>query len=152
MAAQQYEPATIFNARIVDMRHLWDPSTEYKGKKQDKPSYFASFIVPKTQAQWFSEPALAGISQACGRIHQRAPHIVSWPVVDGDLPNIETGKHSEWAKGHWLFSGNTSSNRPNIELVQQGGQLVKLLAKTGVADMRSAFVALIAENETRGAA
>lgn len=131
MANQQYEQATVFNARAVDMRHLWTPSTEYKGKKQDKPSYFGSFIVPKTQAQWHLEPQLGGLVQAFSRIMQRA-QISGFPIVDGDLPNAETGKHSEWARGHWLFSGNTSNSAPNIELVQAGGQLVKLTNKVGV--------------------
>lgn len=152
MAQQrQYESATVFNARIVDMRHLWMPSTEYQGKKQDKPSYFASFIVPKTQAQWFNEPALAGIAGACGKIWQSNQHILSWPVVDGDIPSPE-GKQSEWAKGHWLFSGNTSNSAPNVELVQAGGHLTKLQNKVGVKSgdfCMAGLTAAVKQNDAR---
>lgn len=127
---RQYEPFTLFNVRIVDMRHLWTPSDTYKGQKQQKPNYFAGFIVPKTQAQWHAEPALAGLVQALGKLYQNNPQIVDWRIEDGDTPNAE-GKSSEFAKGHWLFNAS-SGNLPNIELVQAGGQLVKLANKTGV--------------------
>lgn len=133
---RQYEPAQIFNARIVDMRHLWEPSREYKGAPTQKPNWFSMFILPKTQAAWFNEPALAGIAGACAKfqgimqMYNYNPASVIWPIVDGDQPSPE-GKSSEFAKGHWLFSGS-SSNIPNIEMVQQGGNLVKLPAKIGV--------------------
>ena len=86
MAQRQYESATVFNARIVDRRHLFNPSTEYMGKPSAKPNYFAMFIVPKTQAQWHTEPALAGIAAACGKLYATNPQVVVWPVTDGDLP------------------------------------------------------------------
>jgi hypothetical protein len=127
---RQYESWTLFNVRIVDMRHLWVPSDMYKGKKQEKANYFAGFIVPKTQQQWHMEPALAGLTTALGKIYQSNPQIVDWRIEDGDTPNAD-GKSSDFAKGHWLFNASTS-NAPNVELVQQGGQLVKLLNKTGV--------------------
>lgn len=127
---RQYEPFTLFNVRIVDMRHLWVPSDTYKGQKQQKPNYFAGFIVPKTQAQWHGEPALAGLVQALGKLYATNPQIVDWRIEDGDTPNAE-GKTSEFAKGHWLFNAS-SSNPVNVELVQAGGALVKLANKTGV--------------------
>lgn len=151
MAQRQYESATVFNARIADMRHLWVPSDSYKGQKTQKPNYFAMFIVPKTQPQWFTEPALAGIAGACGKIYANAPHIVQWPVVDGDMPSPD-GKSSEFAKGHWLFSASTG-NLPNVELVQQGGQLVKLSNKVGVKSGDYCMVgvtAAIKQNDPRG--
>lgn len=130
MAQRQYEAFTLFNVRIVDMRHLWTPSDSYKGQKQQKPNYFAGFIVKKTVAQWHQEPALAGLVQALGKLHANNPQIIDWRIEDGDTPNAE-GKSSEFAKGHWLF--NASSSSPvNVELVQQGGQLVKLANRTGV--------------------
>lgn len=129
MAQRQYEPFTLFNVRIVDMRNLWNPSTEYKGQ-QTKPNYFAGFIVPKTQAQWHTEPALAGLVQALGKLYATNPQIMDWRIEDGDTPNAE-GKSSEFAKGHWLFNASTS-NPPNVELVQAGGALVKLQNKVGV--------------------
>jgi hypothetical protein len=127
---RQYESWTLFNVRIVDMRHLWVPSDVYKGKKQEKANYFAGFIVPKTQQQWHMEPALAGLTAALGKIYQNNPQIVDWRIEDGDTPNAD-GKSSDFAKGHWLFNASTS-NAPNVELVQAGGQLVKLANKTGV--------------------
>jgi hypothetical protein len=148
---RQYESATVFNARIVDMRHLWMPSTEYMGKPSAKPNYFAMFIVPKTQHQWHTEPALAGIAAACGKIYQSNPQVVSWPVADGDLPGPK-GTVSDFAKGHWMFSASTS-NPPNVELVQQGGVLVKLPGKAGVksGDYTMAGVtAAVKQNDPRG--
>jgi hypothetical protein len=127
---RQYEPWTLFNVRIVDMRHLWTPSDTFKGQKQQKPNYFAGFIVPKTTAHWSNEPALAGLVQALMKLYATNPQIVDWRIEDGDTPNSE-GKSSEFAKGHWLFNAS-SSNSVNTELVQAGGQLVKLANKTGV--------------------
>lgn len=151
MANRQYESATVFNARVVDMRHLWMPSTEYMGKPSAKPNYFAMFIIPKTQPQWHNEPALAGITAACGKLYQSNPQIVTWPVADGDLPGPK-GTVSEFAKGHWMFSASTS-NAPNVELVQAGGVLVKLPGKAGVksGDYAMAGVtAAVKQNDPRG--
>jgi len=128
---RQYEGATVFNCRIIDMRHLWTPSTEFKGQQTQKPNYFSSFIVPKTQAQWHLEPALAGIAAACGKLFATSPHIRNWPIVDGDMPAPGKAAPSEWGKGHWIFSASTG-NPPNVEIVQAGGQLVKLANRTGV--------------------
>jgi hypothetical protein len=151
MAQRQYEAATVFNARIADMRHLWEPSREYKGQPTQKPNYFAMFLVKKTVAQWFQEPALAGIAAACGKIYQTNPHVLVWPVVDGDMPNPE-GKSSEFAKGHWLFSGS-SGNPPNVEIVQAGGVLTKLTNKVGVKSgdyVMAGVTAAVKQNDTRG--
>ena len=145
---RQYEPFTLFNVRIVDMRHLWTPSDSYKGQKQQKASYFAGFIVQKTQAQWHTEPALAGLVQALLKIHANNPQIVDWRIHDGDMPNAE-GKSSEFAKGHWLFNGS-SENPINVEIVQAGGALVKLPNKVGVKSgdycMVGGSVAVSAQN------
>lgn len=151
MTQRQYESATVFNARIVDMRHLWVPSNEYMGKPSAKPNYFGMFIVPKTQANWYSEPALAGISAACGKLHQTNPQVVVWPVVDGDMPGPK-GTISEFAKSHWMFSASTS-NPPNVELVQGGGSLVKLPNKVGVKSGDYTMVgvtAAVKQNDPRG--
>ena len=149
--SRQYEQATVFNARIVDMRHLWAPSNEYMGKPSAKPNYFAMFIVPKTQAQWHMEPALAGITAACGKLYQTNPHVVTWPVVDGDVPSPQ-GKIAEFAKGHWLFSASTS-NPPNVEIVQAGGVLTKLTQKVGVKPgdyVMAGVTAAVKQNDARG--
>jgi hypothetical protein len=151
MAQRQYEAATVFNARIADMRHLFVPSTVYKGQPTQKPNYFAMFLVKKTIAQWFQEPALAGISAACGKIYQNNPHILMWPVVDGDMPSPE-GKSSEFAKGHWLFSAS-SGNPPNVEIVQAGGVLTKLTNKVGVKSgdyVMAGVTAAVKQNDPRG--
>lgn len=130
MANRQYEAWTLFNVRIVDMRHLWNPSTEYKGKPQDKPNYFASFITPKTQAQWHLEPALAGLVQALGKLHANNPQLSDFRIDDGDLPSAD-GKSSEFAKGHWLIGGS-SGNPIGVEIVQAGAAPAKLTSRVGV--------------------
>lgn len=127
---RQYEPFTLFNVRIVDMRHLWSPSDTYKGQKQQKASYFAGFIVAKTQQQWHLEPGLAGLIAALGKLYANNPQIIDWRIMDGDTPNAE-GKSSDYAKGHWLFNAS-SENAINVEIAQQGGALVKLQNKVGV--------------------
>lgn len=151
MAQRQYEAATVFNARIADMRHLWNPSDQYKGQKTQKPNYFAMFLIRKTTAAWHAEPSLAGIAQACGKIYQNNPHVLAWPIQDGDIPNAE-GKSSEYAKGHWLFSAS-SGNPPNVEIVQAGGALVKLQNKVGVKSgdfVMCGVTAAVKQNDPRG--
>lgn len=148
---RQYEPATVFNARIVDMRHLWTPSMEYMGKPAQKPNYFAMFIVPKTQGQWHLEPTLAGIAAACGKIYDTNPQVAIWPVADGDMPSGK-GTISEFAKGHWLFSASTS-NPPNVEIAQPNNTVVKLPAKIGVKSgdfVMSGVTAAVKQNDPRG--
>jgi Protein of unknown function (DUF2815) len=148
---RQYESATVFNARIVDMRHLWVPSDTYQGQKTQKPNFFASFIVRKTMPQWHMEPALAGIAQACGNIYQKHPHVVTWPVQDGDVPS-PTGKQSEHIKGHWLFSAS-SGNSPSVELAQPNGTLVKLANRVGVKPgdvVMAGVTAAVKQNDPRG--
>jgi hypothetical protein len=137
-AQRQYESFQVFNARVVDMRHLWEPSREYKGQQQQKPNFFATIIVPKTQAHWSTEPIFGGMMQAFGKLlsgqfsaFQQNPGAAGWPVVDGDMPNPETGKQSEFAVRHWLLTGS-SGNMPTVEMVQAGGQLVKLQNRVGV--------------------
>jgi hypothetical protein len=154
MAQRQYEAATVFNARIADMRHLWVPSDTFKGQKTQKPNYYAMFLVKKTQPTWHAEPALAGVAQACGKIYQQTPHIVTWPIVDGDLPSPE-GKSSEFAKGHWLFSASSSVFNPSnsVYLAKADGQLVNLPNKTGVKSgdyVMVAVTAAIKQNDPRG--
>lgn len=159
MATQrQYEPATVFNVRCVDMRHLWVPSDTFKGQKTQKPNYFGMFIAPKTQAHWSTEPIFGNVMGAFGKLLQgqlsafaQQPNAVNWPIGDGDLPSPE-GKSSEFAKGHWLFSASTG-NAPTIELVQAGGALVKLQNKIGVKPGDHCMLGLTAavkQNDPRG--
>lgn len=154
MAQRQYEPATVFNARIADMRHLWSPSSTYKGQPTQKPNYFAMFLVKKTVAAWHQEPAFAGvggITAACGKIYQTNPHILVWPIMDGDVPTPE-GKSSEFAKGHWMFSAS-SGNPPNVEIAQANGVLTKLTNKIGVKSgdyVMAGVTAAVKQNDPRG--
>src|ERR1700761_1209819 len=152
MAQRQYESATVFTARAVDIRYLWTPSGEYKGKKQDKPSWYGSFITPKTTANWMHEPAFGPLCAAFGKLYAAHPAINNWPIVDGDMPHAETGKQSDWARGHWLFSGNSSNGAPNVEVVQHGGSLVKLTGPVGVKAGDHCIVGLsaaVAQNDAR---
>ena len=159
MAQQrQYESATVFNARAADMRHLWTPSTTYKGQQTQKPNYFGMWIVQKTQGHWSQEPVFAGVMGAFSKLLQgqlsafaQNVNAVNWPIGDGDLPSAE-GKSSEFAKGHWLFSAS-SGNPPNVELVQAGGTLVKLPNKVGVKSGDFCMLGLTAavkQNDPRG--
>lgn len=159
MATQrQYESANVFNARIVDMRHLWEPSREYKGQPTQKPNHFATFIVQKTQAHWSQEPVFAGVMAAFGKLLQgqlqafaQNPSAVQWPITDGDMPNAE-GKTSDFAKGHWIFSASTG-NPPNIEIVQAGGVLTKLQNKVGVKSgdfVLAGVTAAVKQNQANG--
>lgn len=153
-AKRHYENATIFNARIVNMRHLWEPSTEYQGKPVQRPNHFATFIVPKTKGHWSEEPAFAGVMGAYGKLVQQAgmqfAHVTGWPIRDGDVP--EPGKDAvEWAKGHWVFGGSTG-NLPTIEIVQNGAP-VKLTNRAIVKPGDFVAVGLTAafkQNDARG--
>lgn len=159
MATQrQYESATVLNARIVDMRHLWTPSTTYKGQQTQKPNYFSLFIVPKTQQHWSQEPVFADVMRAFGKLlqgqlqwaSQNPMGSVTWPIADGDMPSPE-GKTSDFAKGHWLYSASTG-NAPNVEMVQAGGALAKLQNKVGVKagdHVMTGITAAVAQNDPR---
>jgi hypothetical protein len=155
---RQYEAVTMFGLRIVDMRHLWVPSHEFKGQQTQKPNYFGSFITPKTQAHWSSEPIFSGVMAAFGKLLQgqlqhfaQNPNAVDWPIKDGDMPTAE-GKSSDWAKGHWVLSAS-SGNSPSVEMVQAGGNLVKLQNKVGVKPGDFVIVgatAAVKQNDARG--
>jgi hypothetical protein len=123
MAKKQYENFTVFGARIYGMKNLWTPSTEYMGKPTTRPNYIAGFIVPKTRAHWSEEPVFAGawgaMQKIYGAVMNNMPYnMVDWPIRDGDI--LTPGqKAAEWARGHWLFSGN-SGDPINVEIVQNG--------------------------------
>ncbi len=151
-----YKQTTVFNGRATGMRNLWEPSTEYKGKKQDKPSYLFSFIVPKTRGHWSEEPLFAGFTQAAQELYQQAmshipfPQIV-WPVKDGDV-SPEVGKSPiEWARGHWFLSGSSSS--PIDTNIVQAGVPIKIanraLVKPG--DFVAVGIALAVNSNTPNA-
>ncbi len=134
MAQRVYKYATVFNARIINMRNLWEPSREYMGKPAEKPNYLASFIVPKTRANWFEEPQFAGLTQAGQELYNASMSAVPfpqvlWPIKDGDNP--EPGKQApDWMRGHWYLTGSSSSPI-SVEIVQAGVP-VKLMNRAQV--------------------
>lgn len=123
MAQRVYKTASIYEARIIGMRNLWEPSTEFMGKKQDKPSYIVSVIVKKTRGHWSEEPGLASFTQAASALYSEAlSHIpfqqVEWPFKDGDIPDPVRGQ-AEWRKGHWFLTG-TSTSPIEVSIIQNG--------------------------------
>jgi hypothetical protein len=155
MAQRVYKQATIFNARIVGMRNLWEPSREYMGKPTEKPNYLASIIVAKTRGHWSEEPAFAGFAQAAQELYQSAmTHIpfpaVMWPIKDGDSP--EPGRTpAEWMRGHWFLTGSSSS--PIETNIVQGGVPVKITNRAIVkpGDFVAAGVALAVNSNNHAA-
>jgi hypothetical protein len=118
-----YKKANIFNARIIGMRNLWEPSKEYMGRPVEKPNYLVSIVLPKTRANWFDEPLLAGFRQACQELYDAAlSHIpfaqVVWPIIDGDIPNPGRAP-AAWRQGHWLLNGS-SSTPITVTIIQNG--------------------------------
>lgn len=123
MTQRFYVGTTLFNMRAVNIRHLWEPSNEYKGQKTQKPNWFGTFITPKTRAGWWEEPIFAGAMGAfadlCGKSGLQFNMVTEWPIKDGDVPN-EPGKGpAEWAKGHWVVGGS-SGQGIKVEIVQNG--------------------------------
>lgn len=129
-----YSPFQIFNLRIVNMQHLWSPSTEYLGQPTQKPNYFITAITAKTRANWWEEPLLAPAWAAYDQLLQKSgmtpQHVSEWPIKDGDMPPEPGKQPSEWAKGHWILGGSSSS--PIKAEMVQNGNVVPLPAKIGV--------------------
>lgn len=136
MAQRVYKPATVFNARVVGMRNLWEPSHEFMGKPVDKPNYLISVIIAKTRQNWFEEPNLADFVRGCNELYTAAlTHIpfpqVNWPIADGDVPNPNArGANPEWRKGTWLLTGSSTS--PITVTIVQNGVPVPLLNRLRV--------------------
>ena len=53
MAQRQYEPVTVFNARIADMRHLCHAEHGVQRAADEKAQLLRHVHRKKTQAQWF---------------------------------------------------------------------------------------------------
>lgn len=132
--ARIYKQAAIYDARIVGMRNLWEPSTQFMGKPVEKPNYLVSVIVKKTRANWFEEPVFANFVKACNELYTASlSHIpfqqVVWPVKDGDVPDV--GKTQvDWRVGNWLLTGSSTS--PIEVMINQGGVPVPLRNRAGV--------------------
>lgn len=157
MATKHYENFTVFGARVYGMKHLWVPSTEYLGKKTDRPNYIAGFIVPKSRGHWSEEPVLAGAWGALQKVIAATPSLsalpyaaIDWPIRDGDIP-APGQKQAEWARGHWMFGGN--SGDPVGVTIVQNGQPVPLSNRATVKPGDYASVggaAAVKSNDPRG--
>lgn len=93
-----------------------------------KATYYIGVAVPKTQANWWSEPWGAAMMQQAqqdwprGEPSQRTDF--AWKVIDGDRPTV-TGKTIDLAKGCWFFRLE-SSVQPGLWLLS-GGAPVRCL-------------------------
>ena len=134
MSQRVYVPFMLFNSRMVNMQHLWNPSTEYLGKKTDKPNYFITVVTAKTRQNWWEEPLLAPAWAAYDQLLQKSgmtPQMITeWPIKDGDMPPEPGKAPSEWAKGHWILGGSSSS--PIKAEIVQNNNVALLPAKVGV--------------------
>jgi hypothetical protein len=134
MAQRQYEYFSDFGSQIVNMRHLWQPSAEYNGQQQQKPNYFLTCRAPKTRAVWWEEPRFAAHVAAYQKLmathNLQFAQVQEWPIRDGDVSPKIGEPPAEWAKGHWIFGGSSTSPI-RVEMVQNGA-VVPLLAKQGV--------------------
>lgn len=156
MSNRVYVGATIFGVPIVGLRHLWEPSTQFRGQQTQKPNYITAVIIKKTQAHWSQEPVMAGFVNACKDLYAKAmSHIpweqVVWPIKDGDVPSEPGKQPAEWMRGHWYLSGSSSSPI-NVEIVQ-GGRPVKLANRAQVkpGDLVALSGALaVKQNDPRG--
>ena len=134
MAQRIYKQSAVYDARIANMRNLWEPSTEYMGKPVDKPNYLVTVIIKKTRANWFEEPALAAFTTSCQELyaatlsHVPFPQVI-WPIKDGDTSDLGKAP-AEWRTGHWILNG--SSTTPIDVSIVQGGVPVPLKNRAGV--------------------
>lgn len=132
--ARIYQKSAIYDARIVSLRNLWEPSREYMGKPVDKPNYLCTVIMRKTRPNWFEEPALAAFTQSCQELYTAAlSHIpfsqVVWPIKDGDVSDPGRAP-AEWRSHHWILNG--SSTTPIEVSIVQGGVPIPLKGPMGV--------------------
>jgi hypothetical protein len=134
MSARVYVPFMLFNMRMVNMQHLWEPSREFKGAPTTKPNYFITVITPKTRAGWWEEPLLApawaAYSELMNKTGMTAQMITEWPIKDGDMPSEPGKAPTEWAKNHWILGGSSSS--PIKAEIVQNNNVSVLPAKVGV--------------------
>lgn len=156
MSSRIYVPFTLFNLRIVNMQHLWTPSTEYRGQPTQKPNYFGTCILDRTQMNWWDEPALAPAALAYNELVTKSGmqwgHISEWPIKDGNMPPEPGKPPSEWAKNRWIIGGSSSSPI-KVEMAQPNGSVTPLPAKVGVKPgdyVALGLSAAIKQNNARG--
>jgi hypothetical protein len=134
MAQRVYKPATIFNARMVGMRNLWEPSREYMGKPTDKPNYLVTVIIPKTRALWWEEPVLNDYTKAANELYTAAmSHTpfaqIGWPCKDGDVTDPGRAQ-ADWRRNAWVLTGSSTS--PITVTINQNGVPVPLMNRAQV--------------------
>jgi hypothetical protein len=134
MAKKQYENFMCFGARVYGMKNLWQPSTDFRGQTT-KPNWLGGFLVPKTQSHWSMEPVFQNLWGAMQKIHAATMgglgyEQVTWPIRDGDMPQDPQQPPADWARGQWMFSGN-SGDAIKVEL-SQGATLVPLQARGNI--------------------
>jgi hypothetical protein len=157
MASQRvYVPFTLFNLRAVNLQHVWVPSTEYLGKKTEKPNYFITCVLDRTQMNWWDEPALAPAWAAYSELLAKSgmqPQMISeWPVKDGNMPPEPGKAPSDWAKNRWIIGGS-SSNQIKVEMAQPNGSVTPLPQKIGVKPgdyVALGLSAAVKQNNARG--
>jgi hypothetical protein len=121
--ARTYKQVTVFNTRATFLRNLFDPSKEYMGKPVEKPAWLIGVIIQKTRANWFEEPTLTNLTQACQELYNSSmSHIpfaqVIWPIIDGDVAAPGRAQ-ADWRKGHWILNGSSTSPI-NVTIIQNG--------------------------------
>lgn len=118
--ARELQKIILMNAQLVYCNRLYEAETvDMAGAPLKKPTWSTSMRYPKTTKNWFDEPLLVSLRNACGVIKSREmAHVdfarIEFPVKDGDLPN-KKNKIPDWAKGHWILRANTTIKRPLVE-------------------------------------
>jgi hypothetical protein len=126
MASRELVNIILFNGQALFSNRLFDPETkDFAGKPLDKPSFSLNIRYPKTQPNWYDEPLLKPLADACKVVMTRdmpnTPfNYVEFPIKDGDRPNKQ-GKVPDWAKGHWYVRAS-STFAPKVEQIVNGAQ------------------------------
>lgn len=112
MAKRNYKTATIYNARVINMKNLWEPNKEFNGRPVDKPAFIITIMVKKTRQNWFEEPGLAEFTHSAQALYNEsiAPvpfQQIDWPIKDGDVSDPKFGQ-PEWRMGHWLLTATST--------------------------------------------
>lgn len=149
-----YKSATIYNARVVGMRNLWEPSTEFNGRPS-KPSYMLTFIVKKTRQNWYEEPDFSDFTKAGQDLYNEAIapvpfQQIDWPIKDGDVADPARGNPS-WRYGHWLMTATSNAPVPVFININGNGVELKNRDKVKNGDYIGVNVALAVKmNDERG--
>jgi hypothetical protein len=130
-----YKNFSIFQARIADMRNLFEPSREFRGQPSLKPNYYIQAVIAKTKPNWFEEPLLTAFTRACQSVYETDMKsipfaMVDWPIKDGDALAPGRTTIAEWRKGQWFLTAS-SQNKVIVKKIVDG-QAEELPAPLGV--------------------